>query len=243
MAGRPASTIFDGVNLVRVYCKSHAGLFVVSRIRSPKFPARRRTDPAPIRSSDFGPRPSRRQAGPLPPHFSFQLSAFSVSAFAPSSSASARGLPDREDNHERRPNFCFLLSALCFLRAALLLSLSCSFLFQSLRPSPRGFGAGAGTSGARRVRGWPCGHPLPLEPYGRFSPHTARAVTKPRSRGTGPTRRRVAFTIRACSLRTRRSQRSQSIWSHCCARAEEAHMDRSTFICDFLPGKVLPALS
>ena len=54
---------------------------------------------------------------------------------------------------------------------------------------------------------------------------------------------RVAFTIRACSLRTRRSQRSQSIWSHCDARAEDAHVDDSTLICNLLPGKVLPALS
>jgi len=36
------------------------------------------------------------------------------------------------------------------------------------------------------VRGWPRGHPLPLEPYRRLSPHTARAASKPCVSRTDP---------------------------------------------------------
>ena len=35
----------------------------------------------------------------------------------------------------------------------------------------------------------------------------------------------------------------QSIWSQCWTGPEDAYMDKSTFICDFLRAKVLPAFS
>ena len=85
MAGRPASTIFDGVNLVRVYCKFHAGLFVVSRIRPSNSPARRRNHPTP----PFGPRPSgfgfpaARRA--VPPSLNSQPSTLNFLGLHPSS--------------------------------------------------------------------------------------------------------------------------------------------------------------
>src|SRR2546426_6168951 len=45
---------------------------------------------------------------------------------------------------------------------------------------------------------------------------------------------RVALTMRACSLLTWRSHCGQSSCSQCGALPEDAHMDDSMFICDFL---------
>ena len=108
-------------------------------VRSRKSPARRRIDPAATRVSDFGLRISRRQAGRSAFHstLSHQLS---------TTVASARGLPDREDDHERRPNrFLYRmvpapLHRCCVCRVQFLVSVPSPFTARLCR--------GAGTSGS-----------------------------------------------------------------------------------------------
>ena len=53
-----------------------------------------------------------------------------------------------------------------------------------------------------RVRRWPCGHPLPSEPYVPVSRHTAQASTTAPSERRGRQRRIVGFTIRDGGQRT-----------------------------------------
>ena len=53
-----------------------------------------------------------------------------------------------------------------------------------------------------RVRRWPCGHPLPSEPYVPVSRHTAQASTTAPSERRGRQRRIVGFTIRDWGQRT-----------------------------------------
>jgi hypothetical protein len=81
-----------------------------------------------------------------------------------------------------------------------------------------------------RVRKWRCRHSLPSEPDVRLSPHPAQAAPKPRVSGAGVTRC-ATFTIRACSLLAWYSHWGQVNLSRCVALPEDAHMDKSTFIC------------